>query len=379
MNKLSLFVIIILSFKTNLIFFPFQLSSHELSPNIINLQLEKNRIDIKFTTNLEAYLAGVDFSIINNTNEHDEEEYYKKLRKLNKSELTDIFLKNWDSFISLFYISLEDGTKLNNFNFSKVDTENIDNPDVSRLSTVHFFIENPGMKSFTFQASTILGEIIFRQTGVQNGITQYLFTGEKSEIVSSVAGKPIIWYDTFLEYIPVGFTHILPKGLDHILFVLGLLFLTPKFYPLLLQISIFTLAHTITLAISSLKIITISSKIVEPLIAASIIYIAVENFFNSSLTKNRSITIFFFGLLHGLGFASVLSNFGLPSANFVWALVGFNIGVEIGQIAIIFVFYTICIYWINTKNYYTKFISMPGSAIIALIGVFWFFERTLFT
>ena len=379
MNKLSLFVIIILSFKTNLIFFPFQLSSHELSPNIINLQLEKNRIDIKFTTNLEAYLAGVDFSIINNTNEHDEEEYYKKLRKLNKSELTDIFLKNWDSFISLFYISLEDGTKLNNFNFSKVDTENIDNPDVSRLSTVHFFIENPGMKSFTFQASAILGEIIFRQTGVQNGVTQYLFTGEKSEIVSSVAGKPIIWYDTFLEYIPVGFTHILPKGLDHILFVLGLLFLTPKFYPLLLQISIFTLAHTITLAISSLKIITISSKIVEPLIAASIIYIAVENFFNSSLTKNRSITIFFFGLLHGLGFASVLSNFGLPSANFVWALVGFNIGVEIGQITIIFVFYTICIYWINTKNYYTKFISMPGSAIIALIGIFWFFERTLFT
>ena len=379
MNKLSLFVIIILSFKTNLIFFPFQLSSHELSPNIVNLQLEKNRIDIKFTTNLEAYLAGVDFSIINNTNEHDEEEYYKKLRKLNKSELTEIFLKKWDSFISLFYISLEDGTKLNNFNFSKVDTENIDNPDVSRLSTVHFFIENPGMKSFTFQASSILGEIIFRQTGVQNGVTQYLFTGEKSEIVSSVAGKPIIWYDTFFEYIPVGFTHILPKGLDHILFVLGLLFLTPKFYPLLLQISIFTLAHTITLAISSLKIITISSKIVEPLIAASIIYIAVENFFNSSLTKNRSITIFFFGLLHGLGFASVLSSFGLPSTNFVWALVGFNIGVEIGQIAIIFVFYTICIYWINTKNYYTKFISMPGSAIIALIGVFWFFERTLFT
>ena len=139
------------------------------------------------------------------------------------------------------------------------------------------------------------------------------------------------------------------------------------------------MAHTITLAISSLKIITISSKIVEPLIAASIIYIAVENFFNSSLTKYRSITIFFFGLLHGLGFASVLSSFGLPNTNFEWALVGFNVGVEIGQITIIFVFYGICIYWVKTKNYYTKFISMPGSAIIALIGAFWFFERTLLT
>ena len=379
MNKFSIFLIIIIPLKAILIFFPFQLSSHELSPNIVNLQIEKNRIDIKFTTNLEAYLAGIDFSIIDNTNEHDDGEYYKKLRKLNKIELKEIFLKNWDSFISLFYVSLEDGTKLNNFNFSKVDTENIDNLDVSRLSTVHFFIENSGMKPLTFQASKTLGEIIFRQVGVENGVTQFLFPGEKSEVISSKTGKPKIWYDTFLEYIPVGFTHILPKGLDHILFVLGLLFLTPKIYPLVLQISIFTLAHTITLAISALKIITISSKIVEPLIAASIIYIAVENFFNSSLTKYRSITIFFFGLLHGLGFASVLSSFGLPNTNFVWALVGFNIGVEIGQITIIFVFYAICIYWMKTKNYYTKFISMPGSAIIAAIGTFWFFERTLLT
>ena len=102
MNKFSLFLTIIILFKFILIFFPFQLSSHELSPNIVNLQIEKNRIDIKFTTNLEAYLAGIDFSIIDNTNEHDDGEYYKKLRKLNKSELTEIFLKNWDSFISLF-------------------------------------------------------------------------------------------------------------------------------------------------------------------------------------------------------------------------------------------------------------------------------------
>ena len=112
MNKFSIFLIIIIPLKAILIFFPFQLSSHELSPNIVNLQIEKNRIDIKFTTNLEAYLAGIDFSLIDNTNEHDDGEYYKKLRKLNKSELTEIFLKNWDSFISLFYLSLEDGKNL---------------------------------------------------------------------------------------------------------------------------------------------------------------------------------------------------------------------------------------------------------------------------
>ena len=212
---------------------------------------------------------------------------------------------------------------------------------------------------------------------VKNGVTQFLLSGEKSQVISAKTGKPLYWVDTFLDYIPVGFAHILPKGLDHILFVLGLLFLTPKVYPLLIQISIFTLAHTITLAISSLKIIDISSAIIEPLIAASIIYVAIENFFNSSLTKYRSIIIFFFGLLHGLGFASVLSSFGLPGTNFIWALVGFNIGVEIGQITIILAFYAIFIYWIKTKNYYRKYISIPGSLIIALFGTFWLLERTL--
>ena len=377
MNKFSFFLLIIFSLKAFFIFFASQVSSHELSPNIINFQIDKNRISIEFTTNLEAYLAGVDFSILDNTNDHDNEEYYKALRKLNNSELTKIFLKNWDKFVSLFSIVSEDGTKLNNFNFSKIDTEDIDNTEVSRLSNIYFFVENQGMKPVTFQASRILGEIIFRQTGVENGVTQFLLPGEKSQVISAKNGKPLDWIDTFLDYIPVGFAHILPKGLDHILFIFGLLFLTPKFYPLLIQVSIFTLAHTITLAISSLKIIDISSAIIEPLIAASIIYVAVENFFNSSLTKYRSIIIFFFGLLHGLGFASVLSSFGLPGTNFIWALVGFNVGVEIGQLTIILAFYTIFIYWIKTKNYYRKYISIPGSLIIALFGTFWLFERTL--
>ena len=377
MNKFSFFLIIIFSLKAFFIFFASQVSSHELSPNIINFQIDKNRISIEFTTNLEAYLAGVDFSILDNTNDHDNETYYKTLRKLNNSELTKIFLKNWDKFVSLFSIVNEDGTKLSNFNFSKIDTEDIDNPQVSRLSNIYFFVENQEMKPVTFQASRTLGEIIFRQIGVENGVTQFLLSGEKSKIISAKTEKPLDWIDTFLDYIHVGFAHILPKGLDHILFVFGLLFLTPKFYPLLIQVSIFTLAHTITLAISSLKIINISTAIIEPLIAASIIYVAIENFFNSSLTKYRSIIIFFFGLLHGLGFASVLSSFGLPGTNFIWALVGFNVGVEIGQLTIILAFYTIFIYWIKTKNYYRNYISIPGSLIIALFGTFWLLERTL--
>ena len=136
-----------------------------------------------------------------------------------------------------------------------------------------------------------------RQGGLENGTTQYLLSGEKSVLISNNPRAQKSWANTFADYIPVGFTHIIPKGLDHILFVLGLLFLTPKIYPLVFQISIFTLAHTITLGLSSAGLMNISAQIIEPLIALSITYIAAENIFKARLTKYRLVTIFSFGLL----------------------------------------------------------------------------------
>ena len=137
------------------------------------------------------------------------------------------------------------------------------------------------------------------------------------------------------SYVPVGFDHIIPKGLDHILFVLGLFFLTLRISALLWQISAFTLAHTVTLAAGAMGWVTISGSVVEPLIAASIVLVAVENIFSQNLHRWRPALIFGFGLLHGLGFASVLQEFGLPDEQFIAALIGFNIGVEIGQLTVI--------------------------------------------
>ncbi|QFT63112.1 HupE/UreJ family protein [Roseivivax sp. THAF30] len=151
--------------------------------------------------------------------------------------------------------------------------------------------------------------------------------------VSEAAGTG--WLSTALAYVPVGFAHILPLGLDHILFVLALFFMTPNVGPLILQITIFTLAHSVTLALGAFGIVSIPGSIVEPIIAASIVFVAAENMFARRVTGWRIGVIFLFGLLHGLGFASVLNEFGLPDGQFGAALVGFNVGVEIGQIAII--------------------------------------------
>jgi hypothetical protein len=109
--------------------------------------------------------------------------------------------------------------------------------------------------------------------------------------------------------------------------------------PLLTQVTLFTLAHTITLAAAALGYVSISGASVEPLIAASIAYVAIENIFMRNLSPWRPVVIFGFGLLHGLGFASVLSEFGLPAGAFVPALIGFNVGVEVGQLAVICVMF----------------------------------------
>ena len=378
MKKLNLFLFFPALLNASFIFISSYLFAHELIPNVVDIEVGKERIDIKFTTNLEAYISGVDFSIVDNASEHDNSAYYEKLRGLKKTELSAIFMTSWEDFKSSFFIYTDDGKLLNEFILSSVETEDIDNLEMPRLSTVHFFVISKKMRPFTFQALKKHGDIILRQGGLENGAAQYLLSGEKSVLIPNNLEAQTSWTNTFADYIPVGFTHIIPKGLDHILFVLGVLFLTSKIYPLVFQISIFTLAHTITLGLSSAGFINLSAEIIEPLIALSITYIAAENIFKARLTKYRSFTIFAFGLLHGLGFASVLANFGLPQDYFLWALIGFNIGVELGQLVLLFAGYLILAYTFKTNVLYRTFVTIPGSLFIGLFGLWWFFERTFF-
>src|SRR5688572_6062485 len=137
------------------------------------------------------------------------------------------------------------------------------------------------------------------------------------------------------QYLWLGYTHILPKGVDHILFVLGIFLLSPRLKTMLLQVTAFTIAHSITLGLSIYGILSLPSRIVEPLIALSIAYVAIENLLTRELKPWRVALVFIFGLLHGLGFAGVLRALGLPRDEFLTALVTFNLGVEGGQLTII--------------------------------------------
>jgi hypothetical protein len=180
--------------------------------------------------------------------------------------------------------------------------------------------------------------------------------------------------ETAGRFFGLGFTHILPKGLDHILFVLGLALLSPRIKPLLAQVTSFTLAHTVTLALSTYGVVQLPSRVVEPLIAASIVYVAVENLLTTRLRAARVALVFAFGLLHGLGFAGALSELGLTESRRLLALLAFNAGVEMGQVTVIGLALAVIGAWTRAGAERLRLVR-GASFAIAAVGAYWAVTR----
>ena len=184
------------------------------------------------------------------------------------------------------------------------------------------------------------------------------------------------WIKKIYIFIKAGFEHIIPQGIDHILFVLGLFFSTQKFRSLILQVSAFTLAHSITLALAALGFVKLQLSVVEPLIFLSIVWVAFENCLSKQTTKWRPLIVFIFGLLHGLGFAALLSQYGLPKDNFISLLLAFNVGVEIGQLTVLLAAF-ILIRLIFRKYKSNNQLKIPASILIGIFGLYWFVESLI--
>lgn len=182
--------------------------------------------------------------------------------------------------------------------------------------------------------------------------------------------QDVVWF-----YIKMGILHIIPEGFDHILFVTSLCLLSKKIKVILWQASAFTVAHSITLALSMKNIIVAPSPVVEPIIALSIVFVAVENMLLTELKPWRVLIVFFFGLVHGLGFASALNSVGLPQTKFFTSVISFNIGVELGQIMVILLVFGLIIIPFGKLKNYKQVIVYPLSIIIACIALYWTIQR----
>jgi hypothetical protein len=181
--------------------------------------------------------------------------------------------------------------------------------------------------------------------------------------------------DVFLTYLQLGYTHILPLGIDHVLFVLSLYLLEPRLKPVLWQATAFTVAHSITLGLAMYGVVSPPASLVEPLIALSILFVAIENIVVKRLNPWRIVVVFGFGLLHGLGFAGALTGLGLPRTMFVESLVAFNVGVELGQISVILLAWLLIGRWAANKPWYKRRVLVPASVAIGLLAAYWTIER----
>jgi hypothetical protein len=366
-------------------------TAHEVVPTIADMNVTDGNVVIEIRVNLEAQLSGIDLDVVDDTDNSENASDYDALRALTNAEIEARAASLMDPWNATPFLSA-DGAPIV-LTLDSVVVPDVQDGELPRISDVVMIAQLPaGVTEVQVAWPSGAGDLVLRQQGVDEPYTGLIAGGGTSDPIALAGGDEATGWQAFGTYIPVGFDHILPKGLDHILFVLGLFLLSTHLGPLLWQISAFTLAHTMTLALGALGLVSVPGSIVEPLIAASIVYVAVENIFARGLTRWRPVVVFGFGLLHGLGFASVLGEFGLPEVQFIPALIGFNVGVELGQLTVIAM--AALILWLGCRaasvarltgveelvaEYPVMFRawSVTGSLIIAGIAIYWVIERTL--
>lgn len=349
--------------------------AHEVQPAIMDVAIGADTLDIQLDWMVEAAVAELDLEALTDTNDAENAAAYDALRALPPDALSAEVTAAWPGLSEK--ITIMAGDRRLPLALGGVEVQDVENVELARISRVTLSAPLPSDDSpITIGWDPSLGPLIVRQSGVENGYAAFLTPGMVSDPIPREGGSEQTALDAFVDYIRVGFDHIVPQGLDHILFVLGLFFFSLKMGALLWQVSAFTLAHTVTLALGALGIIQISPEIVEPIIAASIVYVGIENLFLRKLPPWRPFVIFGFGLLHGLGFASVLQEFGLGNDNFVPKLIGFNVGVEVGQLAVIAAAWLTLALFFGRFGWYHRRIAAPVSVAIAIIAAFWVLERT---
>ncbi len=344
------------------------------------------KVEVEIRASVEALLTGIN-SRYKNTQEAPTADEYDELRKLQGPELTERFTSFHEKMLSSIELAA-DGKKVP-LHIEKVD---IPEPGYTKVPRNSLIVLSGDMDrathAITWYYPQAFGDnaVRVRQIDKENekwvwSDWQWIRKDEPSEPFSLeevFTQKPV--YEVVLSYISIGFDHIIPMGTDHILFILGIFLFSRHWRPLLAQVTMFTVAHTITLGLSMNGVISLPSSIVEPLIALSIAYVGLENVYANAahktrLPRSRLALVFGFGLLHGMGFAGALKDFGMPDEAFMTALISFNVGVELGQLAVIAIAYFGVAIWFRKSEYYRKFVVIPVSLMISAVALYWTVER----
>lgn len=351
--------------------------AHELRPVIATVQFaEDGDVALGITLNLEAAIAGIGAGH-QDTSESPAAATYDRLRSLPPAALRAEFDRVAADFLG--WATLESNQGPVPLGITAAEIPEVGDMALPRISKLSLKGSAPaGIEHLTWRVDPRLGNSVIRLVDPTSGQVlgaEFVLAGETSAQLSVEGLQRRSRVSIFVRYLEVGFTHIVPKGIDHILFVIGLFLLSTRLSALLWQVTAFTIAHTVTLALGMAGIVQLSPAIVEPLIAASIVYVAVENIMTDRVHYWRPVVVFCFGLLHGLGFADILHQIGPAPGEFVLSLVAFNVGVELGQLAVIAACF-LAVGWTMRRTWYRSRVAIPASLTIGLIAAVWVVERT---
>lgn len=353
-------------------------AAHEIRPAVVTIEFASPQYRVEITANVEAVLAGVS-PRHRDTAESPNAKRYDTLRALTPVGLKkefETFSPDFIAGLALEFDGLRAEPKL-----VSVEIPDVGDLKLARIGTLRLEgVLPPGAREFRWAYAREFGDNVLRlkEAGREEIASVWLQNGEWSDpYVFGKGIQPRTAAQVSTQYTVLGFTHILPYGLDHILFVLGLYLLSTRWKPLLIQVTAFTVAHSITLALTIYGVFSLPSSIVEPLIALSIAYVAIENIITKELHAWRPFVVFGFGLLHGMGFAGVLEEIGMPRSEFVTALVTFNVGVELGQLSVISLAFLLTGLWFRHKAWYRNRFVIPASLAIAATGLYWTVERVV--
>ena len=353
-----------------------------VKPALVEISVYKDgHYRVELRASIEAMMTGIN-SKYKNTQDSPFASEYDALRTLQSAQLREKFIPFKDELVSKIQLKFD-----NQLIKLQITDLQIPEPGYTKVPRNSLIVFEGGIEKQVKQLSWYYPErfsdnaVRVRQIDTENekwhwSSWQWLRNDKTSTPFSleEVFTEPGL-FKVISEYSIAGFEHIIPKGLDHILFILGIFLLSTQLKPLFWQATMFTLAHSITLSLSIFNVITLPASIVEPLIALSIAYIGIENIFAHKLKNSRLVLVFAFGLLHGLGFASVLADFGMPESAYATALIGFNLGVEIGQLVILTMAYFGITYWFKSQQAFHRYITVPGSVMIAVTGLYWTWDR----
>ena len=360
-----------------------------VKPALVEISVHRDgRVAIELRASIEALVTGID-GRWRNTQDAPQAEAYDALRVLDPEALRP----HWDAFAPTLLqgVELRFDDRRVALRLGQTDIPPAGYTKVPRISLIRLEGQAPDFAdALTWYYPARFGDNAVRVRQVDTARQQWHWSQHEwirddrpsapfslQEIYAQRA-----WHEVALSYVGIGFEHILPMGLDHILFILGIFLLSARLRPLLWQVTMFTLAHTLTLGLSMAGYVDLPARIVEPLIALSIAYIGFENIYatrrgrhGSDLSGFRLPLVFGFGLLHGLGFAGALREFGMPANDFLSALIAFNVGVELGQLTVILLAFLAVGAWFRRRAWYRNAVIVPGSALIGLMGLYWTVER----